>query len=170
MDNKQTAILTASFLAMSQLTFVNYTGENIYSAQVDANLASYKELYSYNDCINTNLSGVGENLLKVYKKLEHLSTLKDNWDGRGALPISDKVLNNIKSILELSNDADWTNWLIGPDVNATIRMQSKKNKASISIGANEYSYYARLNGQRLGESHITFLPDVFLSLMRELSA
>lgn len=155
---------------MSQLTFVNYIGGNLYSAQRDANLVSYKELYSYNDCINTNISSVGDNLLKAYKRLEHLSTLKDNWDGRGALSISDKVLNNIKSILELSNDADWTDWLIGPDVNATIRMQSKKNKASISIGANEYSYYARLNGKRLGGSHITFIPDIFLSLMRELSA
>lgn len=166
MDSSSTAILTA-FLAIAQPTFANdKSGYYLAVGEVCTNF--YQESYSYNNYTNTNSSSDVWNLKKAYDRINHLSKLEYNWDGRGALPISDSVLLNIKKVLKLSYDCDWENWLIGPDVNATIRLQSKKNKASISLGATEYSYFARLNGQRLGESHIEFKPEFFVSLMRKL--
>ena len=109
----------------------------------------------------------GTYLLEVVERIDHLSKLKKNWDGHGALPISRTVLNNIRNILLISNDDDWRNWMISPDVNATICLFSPRTKASISLGASEYSYYARINDDRHGESHIAYSPQAVLQLMRK---
>ena len=113
--------------------------------------------------------GTGKYLSKAFAKLDHLALLKEDWDGRGALPVSQRVLNNIKSVLSISNDEDWKEWMIGPDSNATIGLQSKKTRAAMSIGNDEFSYYARINGQRLGESHVKFTPEACLDVMRRIN-
>ena len=110
----------------------------------------------------------GRNLDRAYKRLDHLSTLRRDWDGDGALPISPRVIKNVKDVLLISEDADWANWLIGPDSNATLGLQSKVTNACISLGSREYSYYARINGTRYGESHVDFTPESFLKTMREI--
>ena len=115
------------------------------------------------------LEVTGKNLSRIFERLDYLSTLPTNWDGYGALRISRKVIDNIRKVLLISEDEDWENWLIGAESNATIALQSRKNRASISIGNDEYSYYALLNGERLRESHIGFSPNKFLDLMRTLN-
>lgn len=106
-------------------------------------------------------------LAEAYERIEHLSTLENDWDGEGGLPVSPKVLNNLKSVLMISDNADWENWAISPDSNATIGLQSFTTDALISLGAYEYSYYARIDGVRYGESHVDFSPQSFLQLMRK---
>ena len=108
------------------------------------------------------------NLSNAFETLEHLSTLQYGWDGDGALPISRKVFNNLRNVLFIS-DADWSKWMISPDGNATIMLQSSKRRASISVGAEEFSYYLKVDGKREGESHVDFNATKFLSIMRELN-
>lgn len=115
-----------------------------------------------------NVEVTGKNLSRAYARLEHLASLRHNWDGEGALRISHRVLNNMKKVLLISDDVDWENWVIGPDSNATLGLQSKSTRACISIGATEFSYFARINGKRFGESHVAFTPEVFLKIMREI--
>lgn len=105
-------------------------------------------------------------LAEAYDCIDHLSTLQKNWDGEGALPISPKVIRNIKSTLMISENSDWQNWTISPDGNATLGLQSKKQKVLISIGALEFSYFAMIEGKKCGESHIPFTPESLLSVMR----
>ena len=105
-------------------------------------------------------------LAETYDRIDHLSTLQKDWDGEGALPISPKVIRNIKSTLMISENSDWQNWTISPDGNATLGLQSKKQKALISIGALEFSYFAMIEGKKCGESHIPFTPETLLSVMR----
>ena len=109
----------------------------------------------------------GSHLSEAFDRIAHLSQLKKDWDGHGALPISRIVLNNVRSVLLISNDEDWQNWMISPDVNATICLYSPRTKASISLGAKDYSYFARVNGERFGESHVTYSPMDILQLMRK---
>ena len=110
------------------------------------------------------------NLSRIFDRLNHLRTLQADWDGRGALPISRKVINNVRQVLAISDDADWKDWMLSPNVNATIMLQSKKRRASISLGGEEYSYYARIDGKDIGENHIDFNPAGFLSLMQNLDS
>lgn len=115
------------------------------------------------------LEVTGKYLKKAFVRLDHLATLKNDWDGEGALPISRKVINNVKGVLAISEDADWEDWLIGPDSNATLGLQSKTTTAAISIGTDEFSYFARINEERLGESHVAFTPEDLLGIMRKIS-
>ena len=75
------------------------------------------------------------NLSKAFDTLEHLSTLQFGWDGYSALPISRKVINNLRSVLLISDNDDWGNWMISPDGNATLGLQSKPHTTLISVGA-----------------------------------
>lgn len=108
-------------------------------------------------------------LAGAYYRLDHLSLLKKNWDGRGALPISQRVIRNLRQVLMISDNTDWENWMISPDVNATLSLFAPKTKASISLGSREFSYYVRKDGERLGESHVIFEPEAFLNVMHQLS-
>ena len=109
-----------------------------------------------------------KNLAKAYARVDHLATLTKDWDGEGALPISRQVLNNIKSVLLISEDEDWKGWMIGPEPNATLGLQSKTTDACISIGADEYSYYAEIAGKEYHGNHVVFSPSSFLETMREI--
>ena len=109
------------------------------------------------------------NLSKAFDTLEHLSTLQLGWDGYNALPISKKVINNLRSVLLISDNDDWKNWMISPDGNATIMLQSATRRASISVGAEEFSYYLKTDGIRKGESHVDFSASKLLFIMRELN-
>lgn len=111
----------------------------------------------------------GVNLSRIFERLNHLRTLQADRDGRGAMPISRQVINNVRQVLAISDDTDWMDWMISPNVNATIMLQSRKRRASISLGGEEYSYYARIDGKDQGENHVAFNPAAFLSLMRNLN-
>ena len=115
------------------------------------------------------LEVTSKNLSKAFARLDHLATLKNDWDGEGALPISKKVINNVKSVLSISDDEDWEEWMIGPEGNATLGLQSKTTRAAMSVGAEEFSYFAMINGKRYGESHVKFTPESFLDIMRKIS-
>ncbi len=105
-------------------------------------------------------------LAKAYATLDELGKLKDDWDGEGALPISQNVMQNMKNVLLISENSDWEGWMISPDVNATLGLQSKKSRACVSLGAKEFSYYVRKNGVRMAASHVDFDPQVFLNVLR----
>ena len=107
-------------------------------------------------------------LKKAYDTVEELSKLKADWDGEGALPISQTVLKNIRGVLMISANEDWNNWMISPDSNATLGLQSKQSRACVSLGANEFSYYVRKNGVRMAASHVDFTPEVFLNVLRQI--
>ena len=108
-------------------------------------------------------------LANAFAKIDELSRLEDGWAGDGSYAISRKVLNNLQRVLLISDNEDWVDWMIGPDVNATIGLQSKTNRAMISLGADEYSYYVRKNGKRIGDSHVKFTPDSFLQIMHDIA-
>ena len=56
------------------------------------------------------LEVTGKNLSKAFARLDHLATLEKDWNGEGALPISRAVINNLKSVLAISDDEDWEYW------------------------------------------------------------
>lgn len=114
------------------------------------------------------LEVTSKNLAKAYARLDYLATLEKNWDGEGALPISRQVLNNVKSVLLISGDEDWKEWMIGPEPNSTLGLQSKATDACISIGSNEYSFYAEIGGKEYHGNHVEFTPSAFLDTMREI--
>ena len=108
-------------------------------------------------------------LAKAFDKINEMELLKDGWAGDGSYAVSRRVLNNLKSVLLISDNADWTNWMIGPDVNATVGLQSKEHRALISLGEEEFSYYVVIKGEEKTASHVPFTPDVFLNTTRQIA-
>lgn len=107
-------------------------------------------------------------LAKTFDRLEHLSTLQKGWAGEGSLPVSRRVIANLRKVLLISNDEDWERWLIAPDVNATLTLQSKNSDGTISVGAEEYSYYAEKDGLKWRASHVPFTPEALLQTMHTI--
>lgn len=107
-------------------------------------------------------------LADAFAKIEELSKLQYDWDGEGALPISKNVLTNMKQVLLISDNSDWNNWMISPDVNATLGLQSIQSRACVSLGAKEFSYYVRKKDEKIAASHVNFEPNVFLNILRTI--
>lgn len=107
-------------------------------------------------------------LAKAFARLDHLSQLKEDWDGYGAQKISYYVLENLRSVLLISDNDDWKFWMISPAPNGTLSLQSKQHKASISVGDKEFSYYSMSNGDEDWGDCVKFNPSSFLNVMRRI--
>ena len=111
----------------------------------------------------------GKNLSYTISRINHLASLRDDWDGYGASRILPQVIANIRSVVLCSKDADWRDWTISPDINGTLFLQSTKRICSLSLGTHEYSFFAQEKDGRRGESHLAFNAEAFLSHMRSLN-
>ena len=109
-----------------------------------------------------------ENKAKALDRLDYLSTLKEDWDGYGAAPVSAVVIENLKNTIKISRDDDWESWMISPETNGALCLQSKRHSASISIGSSEFSYYSFTPESEIGESHIPFTIKQLLNIMRKI--
>ena len=110
-----------------------------------------------------------EYISKALSRLDSLSMLSHDWDGYNASPVAAKVIDNVKAVLAVSEDEDWKPWMISPETNGTLCLQSKTNTSSISMGMNEFSYYTFSQSEEQGESHVPFTPGKFLNVMRRIA-
>ena len=60
-----------------------------------------------------------------------LSNLQAGWDGAGARPMHKKVVQNVQRVIKAGISSDFQNWVLFPDDNGTLLMQSKDGMASI---------------------------------------
>ena len=108
------------------------------------------------------------NLSKAFDCIDHLSQLKEDWDGYGAKKISYYVLRNLRDVLLISDNDDWENWMISPAPVGTIGLQSKLHTSSISVGDREFSYYSAKGDLEDWGDNVTFTPYSFLEVMRKI--
>ena len=76
--------------------------------------------------------------LRLWNRTAELAALTAGWDGAQALPMEKKALLNMQRLIKAGESTDFQQWILFPDDNGTILMQSKDGKASISIGNNFY--------------------------------
>ena len=117
------------------------------------------------DDVTTKVTG--PYLSKAFDRIDHLSLLKDDWDGYGAKKISNYVLRNLRDVLLISDNDDWENWIISPAPDGTLALQSKCHTSSISVGDKEFSYYTTGDMEDWGHN-VTFTPYSFLEVMRKI--
>ena len=117
------------------------------------------------DDVTTKVTG--PYLSKAFDRIDHLSLLKDDWDGYGAKKISNYVLRNLRDVLLISDNDDWENWIISPAPDGTLALQSKCHTSSISVGDKEFSYYTTGDMEDWGDN-VTFTPYSFLEVMRKI--
>ena len=105
----------------------------------------------------------------MHKKLDSLKTLREGWDGFSAAPISQAVINNVKTALDYCTDDDLKGWRALPEINGTILLQNDGLRSGIHIGNNEFSYFAIHNDTVSGDDNIAFVIPQFLHVLRSIN-
>ena len=105
----------------------------------------------------------------MHKKLESLKALGKGWDGFSAAPISQTVINNVKTALDFCTDDDLKGWRALPEINGTISLQNDGLRAGIHIGNNAFSYFAINNDIVSGDDNIAFVIPHFLHVLRAIN-
>ena len=112
--------------------------------------------------------GLTGDALRLWKRTLELAELTAGWDGSHALPMEKKALQNIQRLIKAGESADFQQWVLFPDDNGTILMQSKDGKASISIGNNSYSFVCTKNGKVNAGQNVRFSAASALKTLRDL--
>ena len=108
--------------------------------------------------------------LRLWNRTAELSALQQGWDGADALPMEKKTLQNIQRLIKAGVGSDFKGWMLFPDDNGTLLLQSADGTASISIGSSSYSYVYIKDGKvNTGES-VRFTPSAVLKTLRMIAA
>ena len=108
--------------------------------------------------------------LRLWKRAEELATLPAGWDGSEAIPIHKKAVQNVQRLIKAGLSSDFKNWVLFPDDNGTLLMQSKDGTSSISIGNNSYSFVSMKEGAVKAGELIKFTPASVLKTMRTVTS
>ena len=111
-----------------------------------------------------------DDALRLWQRLDELKTLKNSWDGAGALPLEKKAVVNLQKVLIKGVSADFTNWVLFPDEAGTLLLQSRDGKASISVGNNFYSYVYEKDNRIYTGDKIRFSVASLLDVIRKTAA
>jgi hypothetical protein len=106
--------------------------------------------------------------LRLWNRTAELAALTVGWDGAQALPMEKKALQNMQRLIKAGVSEDFQQWVLFPDDNGTILMQSKDGKASISIGNNSYSFVCNKDGKVDAGQNVKFSTASALKTLRSL--
>ena len=107
--------------------------------------------------------------LRLWNRTIELAALTAGWDGAQALPMEKKALLNMQRLIKAGESKDFKQWVLFPDDNGTILMQSKDGKASISIGNNSYSFVSTKDGKVNAGQNVKFSAVSALKILRALA-
>lgn len=92
-----------------------------------------------------------ENLGYMKRCLKEFSTLQAGWDGEDAQPVLSDIIAFVGQLLRSCNSLELSDWSLFPNVNGTLLLQRKD--AAISIGKEEFSYFAETKDKAFGHDH-----------------
>ena len=92
-----------------------------------------------------------ENLGYMKRRLKEFTSLQPGWDGEDAQPVLTEVIAFVDQLFHLCNSLDLSDWSLFPNVNGTLLLQHKD--AAISIGKEDFSYFAEAKGKAIGQDH-----------------
>lgn len=117
-------------------------------------------------CVNSMVLSIDDEKSRVKVSLDKMSYLNTGWDGLDAQPVSEEVISNVLHLLAVSENHDWHNWTLEPNINGTVTLRSRSHSSAISIGSDSFSYYIR-NGRNItGKDNVPFVANAILEVMR----
>ena len=93
-----------------------------------------------------------ENLGYMKRRLKDFASLQAGWDGEDAQPVLPEIAAFTDQLLHSCSSIELANWSLFPNVNGTLLLQRKN--AAISIGQQEFSYFAEANNSAIGHDHL----------------
>lgn len=113
---------------------------------------------------------LGNEKSRIKVALDKLFYLKAGWDGLDALPVSESVLHNVSLLLAESENQDWQDWTVEPNVNGTVILRHNSRMGGISIGSDAFSYYQKEGNNVVGRDAVDFAISEVLSVMRSINS
>lgn len=129
-------------------------------------LLNYAKQLSNNDVTDKMLSG---DALRLWKRTNVLSKLYKGWDGADALPIENKAIANMQNVLKKCSETDFSGWVLFPDDNGTLLLQSQDKNASISLGNNLFSFVCQKGNDIISGENVRFSVTSFLNVIKSIN-
>ena len=129
-------------------------------------LLNYAKQLSNNVTADNTLTG---NALRLWNRTKILSRLYKGWDGAEALPIESKTIANMQKVLKKCSETDFSDWVLFPDDNGTLLLQSQNKNASISLGNNLFSYVYQKGSGIISGENIKFSVSSFLNALKSIN-
>ena len=107
--------------------------------------------------------------LRLWNRTAELAALAKGWDGASAMPIEKKTVQNMQRLIKAGVSEDFSGWVLFPDDNGTLLMQSKDGMASISIGNSSYSFVYTKDGKVNAGENIRFSAIKVLKTLRDIA-
>lgn len=107
--------------------------------------------------------------LRLWNRTAELAALTKGWDGASAMPVEKKVVQNMQRLIRTGESSDFSGWVLFPDDNGTLLMQSKDGMASISIGKSSFSFVYTKNGKVNAGENIRFSAIKALKTLRDIA-
>ena len=92
-----------------------------------------------------------ENLGYMKRRLKEFASLQKGWDGEDAQPVLPEVVAFVSLLFRSCRSLELADWSLFPNVNGTLLLQRKD--AAISIGKDEYSYFAETKEKTIGHDY-----------------
>lgn len=92
-----------------------------------------------------------ENLGYLKRRLKEFANLTSGWDGEDAQPVLPEITAFMTQLLRSCSSMELAEWSLFPNVNGTFLLQRKN--AAISIGKEEFSYFAEAKDKAIGQDH-----------------
>lgn len=85
------------------------------------------------------------------RRLSEFAELNAGWDGENALPVVPEIVAFMRQLLRSCRSLSLADWSLFPNVNGTLLLQ--RTFAAISIGMEEFSYFAESKDNVIGLDH-----------------
>ena len=129
-------------------------------------LLNYAKQLSNNEVTDKMLSG---DALRLWKRTNVLSKLYKGWDGADASPIENKTIANMQNVLKKCSETDFSGWVLFPDDNGTLLLQSQDKNASISLGNNLFSFVCQKGNDIISGENVRFSVTSFLNVIKSIN-
>mgnify|MGYP006873159005 CR=1 FL=1 len=108
-----------------------------------------------------------ENLERLKSRLQQIKSLEQGWDGEDALPANSHIADFVSHLLSHCKPSDLTDWSLFPNVNGTLLLQ--KEDAGISIGLDEFSYFAESEDGDIGEDKVPLTTEAIVATIKRIN-
>lgn len=130
------------------------------------------EMFGMDDDISITsvVNPVALSMAKLQVKLDSFLRLHQGWDGRGAVPVNNQAIDNVKTVAERQLGGwNFKLWQIAPGVNGDvfINYKGKNILAGIVVGPETFSYFIEDETLK-GESDVPFDSLQVLNLMNSI--
>lgn len=106
---------------------------------------------------------------EIVSKLKTYQGYAKGWDGENANPLTDEVVSNFCSVLEVIDKSLLQGITIYPETNGTLLIDCTRREAGISLGNDRFSYYVTDDDSVDGENGIPFSVAAFTDVLKKIN-